>query len=102
MTRLRHIWMPWPDPLVPENEPVWMAYEIDTDTDSVLRMVECFADGRLTRNSIALEQRNGDDCPSLIERSAMEVFTDPPGTTLTPEAFQALWLRGEDQPVWFP
>jgi hypothetical protein len=36
----------------------WIYYEVDTVTDVVLRTVNVFADGRIERNSIALEERN--------------------------------------------
>jgi len=48
----------WPDPEVPPHEPTWLTTRI---ADVVLRTVNVFADGRIERNSIALEERKGTD-----------------------------------------
>ena len=57
----------WPDVEVPEGEPLWLLYEVDREAGAVPRTVEIFPDGRIARNSVALERRYGDDCPSLID-----------------------------------
>jgi len=51
----------WPDPDVPPDEPTWLYYEVNTVADVVLRTVDIFADGRIERNSIALEERRETD-----------------------------------------
>lgn len=89
----------WPDSLVPEGEPLWLFYEVDRAADAVIRTVEVYPDGRITRNSIELEERNGDSCPSLIEGSLD--FLIPNVDEIAREAFEELWSKGVDTPFWF-
>jgi hypothetical protein len=91
----------WPDAEVPPEEPLWLHYEIDSGADAVLRTVDVFADGRITRNSIELEQRHGDDCPSLIDCSLDEGFAGANLERIAREEFENLWEKGVDTPFWF-
>ncbi|MDO5642344.1 MAG: hypothetical protein Q4G26_08180 [Paracoccus sp. (in: a-proteobacteria)] len=99
---ISHILLRWPDALIPPDEPACICYEIRASDDAVIRMVEIFPDGRILRNSIAHETRNGDDCPSLIEGPAQALLAVRPIGVLTPMAFENLWRQGNDRPVWFP
>lgn len=93
----------WHDPDVRPDKQTWIYYEVDTVEDVVLRMVEVFADGRIERDSIALEERKGDRCPSLVEGPFMEtVRGNPLGLRVTAIQFEELWQRGTDTPFWFP
>ena len=92
----------WPEADVPPYEPVWLYYEVDTAADLVLRTIHVYADGRIERDSVAIEQRKGDHCPTLVDgpfmRFVHEAWLDPiPSST-----FGALWERGTDTPFWFP
>ncbi|QIG81590.1 hypothetical protein [Stakelama tenebrarum] len=78
-----------------------MLYEIDRSADAVLRTIEIFEDGRITRNSIDLEQRNGYHCPSLIDCSLNEGFDGVGVEAMPHDEFEALWAKGVDTPVWF-
>ena len=91
--------------LVPDwsaDLPVSCFYEIDHDADAVLRSVEVFADGRVLRDSVDLEQRNRDSCPSLVDHSLAVAFADAPLEEITADAFGAMWAQGQDYPFWFP
>jgi hypothetical protein len=91
----------WPDSEVPADSPLWLHYEVSRSADAVLRTVDVFEDGRVNRNSIEIEQRNGDDCPSLIDCSLIEGFADVDLEEMPRAAFEALWKRGVDTPFWF-
>jgi hypothetical protein len=68
----------------------------------VLRTVHVFADGRIARNSIALEERHGDKCPSLIDGSLEPLFADGKLEEILREQFEKWWTKGVDTPFWFP
>ena len=53
----------WPDDEIPDGEPEWVLYEISYEQDAVLRAVDIYPDGRITRNGVEIEERNGDHCP---------------------------------------
>ncbi|MEE7504967.1 hypothetical protein [Methylobacterium mesophilicum] len=91
----------WPDADVPAGEPEWILFEVSKARDAVLRIVEIFADGRIARNSIALEERSGSPCPSLIDCSTVVAFSEAPVTEMTRSEFEHFWCRGRDTPVWF-
>ncbi len=91
----------WPDAEVPADEATWLLYEVSPSQDAVLRSVDIYADGRVTRNSVELEQQNGDHCPSLIECSVEEAFPDTVVTVITQQEFEDAWARGVDKPFWF-
>jgi len=91
----------WPDAEVSADSPLWLHYEISKSADAVLRTIEIFEDGRITRNSVDLEQRNGDHCPSLIDCSLREGFDGVEMKTMPHDEFEALWEEGVDTPVWF-
>ncbi len=86
---------------MPEGEPLWLLYEMDKETDTVTRTVDIHADGTITRNSVELEQRNGDVCSSLIDTSIIEAFEGVEMETITSTEFEKFWLPGEDRPFWF-
>lgn len=98
---LRYFRARWPDAKVPADSPIWMLYEVDQAADNVLRIVEVFEDGRITRNSIQIEQGNGDHCPSLFDMSVAESFEGVELEAMTQVTFGALWQRGVDRPFWF-
>lgn len=79
-----------------------MYFEVDTVADVVLRTVNVFADGRIERNSIALEERKGDRCVSLVDGPFMETLPSSPLDLITAVEFEELWQRGTDTPFWFP
>jgi hypothetical protein len=91
----------WPEAEVPEGEPLWLYYEVDTEKDVVLRTVEVYPDGRIERNSIALEERNGASCPSLVDGPFMVLVQRVPLEEIKRDVFEVLWVRGRDKPVWF-
>ena len=91
----------WPDDPIPHGEWEWCLYEISYDRDAVLRTVEIYPDGRITRNSIEIEQRNGDDCPSLIDCSLEEGFAGASPQEIDASEFEENWKLGTDQPLWF-
>lgn len=92
----------WPDPEAPPGEALWFLYEVDYGSDACTRTVEIFPDGRITRNSLQLEQRRGDDCPSLFDTSLSDGFHGPHLERITAAAFEEAWDRGVDTPFWFP
>jgi hypothetical protein len=98
---LEYLRMRWPDPIVPEGEPEWLLYEISRGQDAVLRSVDLYADGRITRNSIEIEQRHGDHCPSLIDQSLDEGFGGVDLIPIERAEFEKLWALGIDKPFWF-
>lgn len=92
--------LPWPESEVPAGEPSWLYYEIDKEADAVRRSVEVFSDGRITRNSIDVEERDGSPCPSLIDVSLDEAFGDGEPLALSQGEFEDLWRQGVDTPFW--
>lgn len=70
--------------------------------DVVLRAIDVFADSRIERNSLALEERKGDICPSLVEGPFMETVRSVPLDLIPAAAFEERWQRGTDKPFWFP
>ncbi len=91
----------WPDEEVPDGYPEWVLYEISYEQDAVLRAVDIYPDGRTTRNSIEIEERNGDHCPSLIDCSLAEGFADAPLQEINRDEFEDHWEHGTDEPFWF-
>ena len=89
----------WPDEPIPDGEPTWLFYEVDRAAGAVLRTVEVFADGHVARNSIALEERHGDKCLSLIDMPLDDLI--PWVDKITPEQFEEWWTKGKDTPFWF-
>lgn len=65
-------------------------------------MVDVFADGHIGRDSIALEERKGDACPSLVDGPFLKIVDRILLDVVTSEDFEALWERGTDSPFWFP
>jgi len=90
-----------PDADVPAGEPTWSYYEVDVIADVVVRTVDVFADGRTERDSIALEQRKRDSCPSLVEGPFMETVRSVPLDRITADEFEEVWRQGTDTPFWF-
>lgn len=92
----------WPDDDIPREEPEWVLYEISRARDAVLRSIAVFSDGTIARNSVDLEQRKGDDCPSLVDQSLADAFMEAPVSEVSKDEFEALWAKGVDTPFWFP
>jgi hypothetical protein len=92
----------WPEEPIPAGEPTWLFYEADRLADAVLRTVDLCGDGRVARNSVALEQRLGDKCPSLIGCSLDEFFAHAELEEISREQFEEWWEKGVDTPFWFP
>ncbi len=92
----------WPNSDAPAGEPSWIYYEVDVVADVVVRKVDVFADGRIERDSIALEERKGDKCPSLVEGPFMEPVRRAALDRIATDEFEALWMQGTDTPFWFP
>lgn len=92
--------LPWPEPDLPAGEPDWLYYEINHAEDAVSRFVETFPDGRIARNSIEIETRNGGQCPSLIDTSLREGFEGIRPEEISRERFEEFWRQGVDTPVW--
>ena len=65
-------------------------------------MIDVFADGRIERDSLALEERKGDICPLLVEGPFMETARSAPLDLIAGVDFEELWQRGIDKPFWFP
>ena len=100
MSALRHVRAHWPEPKVPKGAPEWLLYELDEQADVVTRSVHLFPDGMATRDSIEIEQRNGEPCPSLIDTSLAEGFAGVEFDELSAEEFEQVWSRGVDTPFW--
>jgi hypothetical protein len=92
----------WPENVVPADSPVWLLYEVDRAEGAVIRTVEIYEDGRAYRNSIAIEERGGQNCPSLIGDSLSDGFAGTDPEMLTQSEFNRLWETGVDRPFWFP
>lgn len=92
----------WPDEEVPPDEPTWMLHEVDMDKDNVLRQVEMFDNGAITRNSVEIEARHGPRFESLLGCSFLEVVDEAPLTEITQDEFESHWIQGQDTPFWFP
>lgn len=97
---LRHYRGRWPEPVVPPGEAEWGYYEVDPELDIVTRTVDLFADGQTQRNSIALEERNGVPCLSLVEGPFMETVRTVPLEAVAPEEFERLYQEAIDTPFW--
>lgn len=92
--------LPWPEPGLPAGAPEWIFYEVDKTRDAVRRSIEVFADGRIARNSIEIEERGGGDCPSLIDVSLDQGFEGTRPREMSQDDFEKLWLKGVDTPFW--
>lgn len=99
---MRHIRVRWPDDVLPAGEPEWLFYELEDAADRVLRSVELFPDGRVQRNSIEIEERNGDSCPSLWGVSVTEGLEGLSPAEISASEFEEAWRTGIDAPVWNP
>ncbi|MEH3146232.1 MAG: hypothetical protein PGN34_12980 [Methylobacterium frigidaeris] len=99
---LRHYRARMPEADASEDLPLVSYYEVDHDGDAVTRAVEIYPDGRITRDSIAIEQRNGDHCPSLIDMALAGFIAAAPLEEIERETFEARWAEGADTPFWFP
>ena len=89
---------------MPEDEPLRTPYEVDEAADNVLRSVEILPDGRITRDGVELEQRNGDDCPSLFDcgwREGIAGASPDKIVRIDAEAFEEQHGKGIDTPFWF-
>ena len=95
---LTYFQAPWPEPPVPEGEPVRFFYEVDEAADNVLRSVELYVDGSLQRNSLELEARDGWPCISLWHGSFAELSAGVPLEPLLASGFEEHWQRAIDTP----
>jgi len=102
MTFPRYAKCPWPDEKAPAGEPSWLFYEIDESADAVTRSVWIYADGLVTRNSIEIEERSGESCPSLIDCSLEQGFEGADLEAITADQFEQVWDSGVDTPFWYP
>lgn len=100
MGGLRHVRARWPEPEVPPGEPLWLFYELDEQADAVIRSVDLFADGTATRNSIEIEERTGEPCPSLIDCSLADGFDGVELDEISGAEFEVVWEKGVDKPFW--
>ena len=89
----------WPGDEVPTGEPLWLYYEVDPTRDAVLRSVEMFEDGRLGRNSLELEERDGHPCISIVHGPFMRVVAEAQLESIGAQEFEKLWERGVDKPL---
>jgi hypothetical protein len=92
--------MPWPESEVQPGEPGWLFYELDEESDVVVRSANVFADGAVARNSIEIEERSGKPCPSLIDCSLAEGFAGVALEPISREEFEQIWAKGIDTPFW--
>lgn len=97
-----HFRLRFPDEVVPEENPEWFFYEVDTSTDNVLRMVNIFTDGRVTRDSVEIEERSGIACPSVLDFPFSQDMDELLLETISPEEFEQLWKTGVDTAFWYP
>ncbi len=97
MTDVRHVRARWPDPEVPKGSPEWL---LDERGDAVTRTIEFFVDGRITRNSIEIEERGGVRRPSLIDTSLAEGFDGVDLEPIASDEFENAWVLGKDTPFW--
>jgi hypothetical protein len=100
--RLSYYRLPWPEKVIPDGAPRMFFYEVDVEADLVLRWVEIFPDGRIERNSVELEQANGDTSPSLFEHPWSERDADIEIHEIQVDDFEGEWTEGKDTPCWFP
>jgi len=94
---LKHYKMRWPDHTVPAGEPTWLFYEVDDQTEDVLRLVELFKDGSSQRNSLALENQKGPAVESLIRMSFFESIADHSYELISAEMFDELYADATDR-----
>ena len=97
---MKHIRMRWPEAEVPPGEPMWLLYELNEQEDAVVRSVDLFPDGTITRNSIAIEESGGKPCPSLIDCPIAEGFAGTNPEEIPIDEFEKLWMQGTDKPFW--
>ena len=100
MNGLKHVRAGWPEPDVPEGEPLWLLHELNERADAATRSIEVFADATLTRNSIAIEERNGKACPSLSDTALAAGFAGVEFEEISVEEFERTWAKGEDASFW--
>ncbi|MBD1545988.1 hypothetical protein [Roseibium aggregatum] len=93
----------WPEEEVPEGQPEWFFYEVDKAGDAVTRMVEVFPGGKITRNSVEIDQpQDGRHFDSLLDSSLDDDFYGEHLQAISREEFEALYAKGVDTPFWFP
>ncbi len=92
----------WPEEIVPAGEPLWMYDEVDLEADCVLRTVDVFPDGTITRNSIEIDQpKDGRKFSSLLDVSWVDIDQSH-FTEISRDEFERLYARAVDRPFWFP
>jgi hypothetical protein len=88
--------------VLPAGEPEWLLYELDEAADQVTRSIQMFPGGKVDRNSIEIEERNGDSCPSLWGVSIIEGLEGLSPSEISASEFEEAWRTGIDAPVWNP
>ena len=94
---LKHYKMRWPEHTVPAGEPTWLFYEVDFQTEDVLRLVELFEDGSSQRNSLALENQKGPTIKSLAPIRFRESIADHSYELISAEMFDELYADAVDR-----
>lgn len=97
---IRHYRGRYPGDDIPPDMPIWFFYEVDVEGDNVLRSMEVFADGSVTRNSLEIEARHGQRWESLADGPFMEDIEDMGLSVCGAEEFEKVWARGNDTPFW--
>ncbi len=74
-----------------------MFYEVDAQSDNVLRIVELFEDGSSQRNSLVLESQKGPTVESLVPMSFTECIADHSYELIDAEMFDELYRDATDR-----
>lgn len=74
-----------------------MFYEVDYQTDHVLRLVELFEDRSSQRNSLELESQVGPPVVSLVSMSFTESIADHAYELISAEMFNELYAAATDR-----
>ncbi|MCR9224420.1 MAG: hypothetical protein NXH70_10140 [Hyphomonas sp.] len=94
---LKYYKLRWPDPAVPAGEPTWMLYEVEQQTDNVLRLVELFEGGSSERSSLALKNQNRPSVESLVSMRFTESIADHAYEIISAEMFNELYAAATDR-----
>ena len=97
---MKYFKLDWPESIVPDGEPTWLYYEVDSLSDNVIRVVYEMASGALYKNSLELENRGNSLCVSLVEGSFTEAINGMPFDFISKKQFEllysnALFIRGQ-------
>lgn len=75
-----------------------MFYEVDAQTDNVLRIVELFEDGSSQRNSLVLESQKGPTVVSLVPMNFIDSIADHSYELVPADVFDQLYANAADRP----